>query len=102
VARCAKWLEEEVSLLRPEIIILLGRRAVVDVFRRYAGQRVSRLRDVAGGPYGIDVADVRVQVFAVPHPSPRAAGRRRDELYAEVGDTVAALLRSEARSTDEQ
>jgi hypothetical protein len=56
------------------------------------GQRVKRLGDVAGGPYRARVAGVDLQVFAVQHPSPLAARRGRDELYAEVGGRVAELL----------
>jgi uracil-DNA glycosylase len=92
VATCAKWLETEIAMLRPRVVILFGRLAVAHFFERYLGRRVRRLGDVAGGPYRVRVAGVDLQVFAVQHPSPLAAGRGRDELYAEVGGRVAELL----------
>lgn len=92
VATCAEWLEMEIAVLRPKVVILLGRLAVAHFFERYLGQRAQRLSDVAGGPYRACVAGVDLQIFAVHHPSPLASGRGRDELYAEVGDRIAALL----------
>jgi uracil-DNA glycosylase family 4 len=92
VATCAERLEKEIAVLCPKVVILLGRLAVVHFFERYLARRVRRLTDVVGGPYRACVAGVDVSVFAVHHPSPCASGKRRDDAYACVGDSIAALL----------
>ncbi len=78
---CLPWLEEEIRLAQPGVVVLLGLHAVRALFRAYLERRVQHLREVAGGPYEVNVGAVEVAVFAVHHPSPLASRPERDIVY---------------------
>lgn len=91
-ANCLPWLEEEVRLADPRVVVLLGLHAVRAVFREYLGRRVQHLGDIAGGPYPTGIGSVEVATFAVHHPSPLASRPERDAVYAQVGRKIAAIV----------
>lgn len=64
-AHCVRWLDEEIGLVRPRVLILLGLHAVQAFFGLFLGRRVHQLGQVAGGPYAARVADTDIAVFAV-------------------------------------
>lgn len=93
IQNCSPFLDEEIALLRPRVVILMGRHSTQAFFRRYLGQTVGKLADVAGGPHDAVVSGVSLSAFAVPHPSPLVANKAaRESLYRRVATDVAALL----------
>jgi uracil-DNA glycosylase family 4 len=69
IARSQRWLETEISLVQPAIVIALGRQPAVVFLQRYGGKRIKRLVDVAGMPLPCEVAGIDVQLIAIHHPS---------------------------------
>lgn len=92
IANCLPWLETEIELVRPRVVVLLGTHAVRAFFERYLGRSVERLRDVVGGPYRTRVGDVDLQAFVVPHPSGAGPAKPRQRAYDAVGPAIAAAL----------
>jgi uracil-DNA glycosylase len=86
IANCADWLEKEIRLVRPQVVILLGRIPSQVFGRRYIGSRLMEW----GKSYEIKIEGDVVAAFAVPHPS----YRRRDP---EVVDAVYRRVARRAR-----
>ena len=92
IAACRPWLEAEVTVLRPRVIVCLGVTAAQSVF----GKAV-RLNELRGKPWDTDIAP---NVFVTVHPSailrhPEAT--QRDEEYRQFVDDlrrVAQFLRA--------
>jgi uracil-DNA glycosylase len=76
IAACRPWLEAEVTVLRPRVIVCLGVTAAQSVF----GKAV-RLNELRGKPWDTDIAP---NVFVTVHPSAilrHPAAAQRDEEY---------------------
>jgi DNA polymerase len=93
IENCSPFLDEEIALLKPRVVILMGRHSTQAFFRRYLGQTVVKLADVAGGRHDAIASGVSLSAFAVPHPSPLVPMKaERQTLYRRVATDVAALL----------
>ncbi len=63
VEACASWLEAEVQLLRPRLVIPVGKLAIT----RFLGDRM--LNDTIGREFRIDHAGHEMDCIPLPHPS---------------------------------
>ena len=63
VQNCAAWLADEITLLRPRLLIPVGKLAIAQ-FLSFA-----RLTEVVGRQHVISVADAEIDVLPLPHPS---------------------------------
>jgi uracil-DNA glycosylase len=89
VANCARWLDAELEMLRPRIIIPVGQMAIV----RFLGP--GRLEERVGGAFG-----ARPVVIPLPHPSGQSrwlnepANRERlERALALIGEWRARIAR---------
>jgi uracil-DNA glycosylase len=62
-ARCADWLDDELRIIRPEIIVPVGRLAI----DRFLGPRP--LDEVVGSAHEIEHPGGRAMAIPLPHPS---------------------------------
>jgi len=85
---CADWLDQELAMLRPPLIIPVGRLAI----DRFLGPRA--LEDVVGRaiPLGAEAAGVASLAIALPHPSGASSWIHQAE-HARLLDTALELLR---------
>jgi hypothetical protein len=72
----------------------MGRPAAKHFFPRYLGISVKKLGDVCDRRYDATIDDHTVAAWAIPHASPLAQGRARDEVYERVGTEVGDYLRT--------
>lgn len=63
IANCAHWLEREFSLLRPRLVIPVGRLAIT----QFLGERP--LAEVVGRSFRVSYHGHAVDVLPLPHPS---------------------------------
>ena len=63
VTTCASWLEAELEILRPDLIIPVGKLAIGQ-FIPYTG-----LGDAVGRSFGVRVGDREADLVPLPHPS---------------------------------
>ena len=63
IANCAGWLRQEVAILRPRLIIPVGKLAIAQFIA------VDRLDEVIGTQRAINFAGHRLDVIPLPHPS---------------------------------
>jgi uracil-DNA glycosylase len=61
-ALCRPWLDAELRLVRPDIVLLVGRMAVVDMLPALAGQPLAAL-------VGTSVRERDIEWIPLPHPS---------------------------------
>ncbi len=83
VARCRPWLEQQLRVLEPRLVVALGLTAT-SWFLSGPGRRRITLAAVRGEPHEVTVADSRYDVLATYHPS--AAIR-----FGPAGAPIAAL-----------
>lgn len=87
IARCAPWLDAEIALLEPELVIPVGKLAISRLMD------ADKLRDVVGQRFQRDVRGLETDVIPLPHPSGASTWHR-----TEPGRTLLtrALARVEA------
>lgn len=67
VANCAPWLEQELALVRPDVLIPVGQLAI----ERFLGK--ARLEELVGRRFRRRIAERVVTVIPLPHPSGASA-----------------------------
>ena len=72
VANCRRWLDAELELLAPELIIPVGKLAISQLMP------VKRLKDVVGRLQRLEVAGSRTAVVPLPHPSGASTWHRTE------------------------
>ncbi|MDQ2891055.1 MAG: uracil-DNA glycosylase [Gemmatimonadota bacterium] len=83
---CARWLDAELDLLRPALVIPVGRLAI----DRFLGKLP--LEQVIGKEHTVLVANTATRVIPLPHPS-GASSWVHGPGHAELLDEALALLR---------
>jgi uracil-DNA glycosylase len=72
VQRCSGWLDSEIELVQPELILPVGKLAI----SRFV--EVGRLSEIVGQPLIRVVAGAARQIIALPHPSGASTWHRTD------------------------
>lgn len=72
IANCSRWLEAEVQLLRPALILPVGKLAITQL------TPAAPLRDVVGRIHRLDVLGVSTDVIPLPHPSGASTWHRTE------------------------
>jgi uracil-DNA glycosylase len=65
IASCSRWMAAEQRILRPRLVVAVGRLAIEQVM----GARVSGLQSVVGGVRRVQLFGRTVDWVALPHPS---------------------------------
>ncbi len=89
LANCTAWLEQELTLVRPDILIPVGQLAI----ERFLGK--ARLEDVVGRKLRSRVDERDVTVIPFPHPSGASAWTNATENRALIRRAI-GLIRREA------
>lgn len=89
IASCAPWLEEEIRLIRPRTIIVVGQHAIAK-FIPEPGPLSERVGRVFEGSRG----DLTFEVVPLPHPSGRSTWLVRLENQARLDRALELLARS--------
>jgi len=90
---CADHISTEIDLVRPEIVVTLGRLAAVALL---PGVRQLALRDLVGRAFAVDLGYGEVPVVPLPHPS-GVSRWRNDPENRDLTDRGLALLAEMAR-----
>ena len=90
IALYRPWLEREIQLLEPVVVVTLGLPASRYFFQRYAGRRIKKLADIAGIPVSCRVLGRQVDMIAVHHPS--RGQRTSKETYRRAATHIRRIL----------
>jgi len=63
ISRCASWLNAEIQILQPDLLIPVGKLAIEQFLP------VKRLKDVIGKRHVVDIEGRSVDAIPLPHPS---------------------------------
>lgn len=72
VQTCQKWLNQEFNLVRPQLIIPVGKLAI----NRFIS--INKLTEVVGKPGSIEVNEQIIDMIALPHPSGASTWHRTE------------------------
>jgi len=72
ISNCAPWLERELALLRPELVIPVGKLAIAQFVE------AEKLSEVIGRRIPLERAGVKFEVIALPHPSGASTWHRME------------------------
>ena len=90
---CGSWLDDELKMIRPSLIIPVGKLAI----GRFLGE--APLADVVGREHEVEHVGGRSTLIPLPHPSGASGWLNDPANRARVGD-AAALIRAELRRLD--
>jgi len=72
IANCAPWLEREIELLRPDLIVPVGKLAIAQFVT------AEKLSEVIGRRIPLERGDVNFDMIALPHPSGTSTWHRTE------------------------
>jgi uracil-DNA glycosylase len=102
IKKCSRWLNEEIELLQPRLIVPVGKLAISQYLT------VNKLVDAIGKKFALNINGVDVEMIPLPHPSGASTWHRMSpgkELLAQALDLLAnhdSWKKLEKLSTDER
>lgn len=87
IERCGDWIAAEVGLLRPGLVIPVGRLAIEQVFAR----RIAKLDQVVGQRHAVAFHGVTMDCVPLPHPSGLSTWFKRDPGKQLLADALELL-----------
>jgi uracil-DNA glycosylase family 4 len=87
-----EWFERELVIIRPAVVVALGKEPALEFSRRYLGRDYSKLRDVPVEPMDTDIDGLSLQFVAVHHPSGAYQHPSSVERYEQVARYIEEIL----------
>lgn len=72
IERCSQWLNREIDLLEPELIIPVGKLAISQFLE------INKLTDVIGDQHHMAVREIKCDLIPLPHPSGASTWHRTE------------------------
>jgi len=91
IARCSRHLQHEVQLLRPRLVIPVGKLAISQV-----APEVEQLAEIVGTRRRTELAGVPLDIIALPHPSGASTWHRMEPGKTLLARALAEISRHEA------
>jgi uracil-DNA glycosylase len=91
VARCSRHLAAEVQILRPRLVIPVGKLAIAQLV-----PDADKLTEVIGAPRRARLAGVELDMIALPHPSGASTWHRMEPGKTLLAQALAQIERHEA------
>jgi len=91
IARCSRHLQHELQILRPRLVIPVGKLAIAQV-----APEVDQLAEIVGTLRRGELAGVAFDVIALPHPSGASTWHRREPGKTLLSRALAEISRHEA------
>ncbi|HPE80003.1 MAG TPA: uracil-DNA glycosylase family protein [Gammaproteobacteria bacterium] len=90
IANCASWLSAEIELLRPRLIIPVGKLAIEQLMP------VNRLKEVIGRQHAVAINGRAIDVIPLPHPSGASTWHRVEPGKTLLQDALDLIARHPA------
>ncbi|MGZ8097391.1 MAG: uracil-DNA glycosylase family protein [Methylosarcina sp.] len=85
IANCSRWLQAEIELLKPELILPVGKLAISQLLP------VKKLNDVVGGLHTVTFHGHRTEAIPLPHPSGASTWHRTEPGLTLLESALATL-----------
>jgi len=72
IKNCSQWLKKEIELLRPELVIPVGKLAITQYIE------VKKLTEVIGQSFKVNIYNQPVELIPLPHPSGASTWHRME------------------------
>jgi len=90
IATCSQWITKEIELLRPKLIIPVGKLAISQYLL------VDKLVDVIGQRFEKEVNGIELELLPLPHPSGASTWHRMSPGKELLGEALALLAEHES------
>jgi len=91
IARCGRHLQHELQLLRPRLVIPVGKLAIAQV-----APEADQLADIVGTRRRTELAGVEFDIIALPHPSGASTWHRMEPGKTLLARALSEISRHEA------
>ena len=85
IQNCSRWLDAEIEILRPQLIIPVGRLAIQQFME------VGRLVDVIGHEFELEENGEVIDIIPLPHPSGASTWHRTEPGISLLQDSLALI-----------
>lgn len=92
IAECGNWLRAEIELLRPELILPVGKLAIAQMMT------VKKMKDVIGRRHRVRVFGHELDAIPLPHPSGASTWHRTEPGKTLLAEALATLAEHPAFS----
>ena len=96
VTNCASWLDTEIKLLQPTLVLPIGRLAILQVLPDLA---TKRLEDIIGQAFQSERAGCAFDVIPLPHPSGASPWPRMEPGRTLLGRAMTLIAAHQAVKT---
>ena len=90
IANCLPWLEAEIELLKPQLVIPVGKLAISQFMP------VRKLNEVVGQQHRLDVLGRKTDLIPLPHPSGASTWHRMEPGKTLLADALALIAQHQA------
>ena len=71
IENCSAWLDQELDVIYPKVVILLGRVATQSFLKRHLGLNTNEMKPLSGKNFRLKKYGESCWLFCLPHPSYR-------------------------------
>lgn len=90
---CSEWLDIDLNIIKPIVVILLGKETAKQFLKKYLGVNISKVKYFWGRKYQFEGEGKSITVFAVPHPAYRWRNRQGvDQIYRKTALQLRKIL----------
>jgi uracil-DNA glycosylase len=90
IAACSRWLSREAALVRPQLLIPVGKLAIAQVME------VDKLADIVGKTYRVSLHGYELDAVPLPHPSGASTWHRVEPGKSLLAQALAEIERHPA------
>lgn len=90
ITNCSRWMAEEVAILKPQLIIPVGKLAIAQLMP------VQRLNELIGRSHHLTYHDVETDVIPLPHPSGLSTWFKMEPGKTLLQDALALIAKNPA------
>lgn len=99
IENCRSHLESEIKLIKPDVIIAVGKIAISELLKHEGIKAAESLDNLVGKTFETKIFGRRIKVIPLPHPSgvsrwphTEIGKARLQEAFGEIRRTIASLL----------
>jgi uracil-DNA glycosylase family 4 len=87
---CHYWLTEEIKIVRPKVLLLLGKIATETFLELYCKKQLDVFESSFYKEYKIQIEDMNLSLFCVPHPA--SYYRKLGDIYKMTLDLIKTVI----------
>ncbi|MFT3868564.1 MAG: uracil-DNA glycosylase family protein [Nibricoccus sp.] len=92
IANCSRWLDREIALLKPELVLPVGKLAIA----QFLPEPLPPLTEIIGRKFSVERVGRRLDVIPLPHPSGASPWHRTEPGLTLLKQALALVARHPA------